>query len=838
MFSASRAAAQNTEKPSSPLKLIFIHHSCGGHWLAEPNENTPYGELGRELMENNYYVSATNYCWGPDQIGSDTNIPNWPEWFTGSNRDAVMSTLLNESGQNFEDCDGNSFGSWPRLGADPGGENQIIMFKSCYPNSDLYGNPSDPPLSQPNEELSVENAKAVYNELLTYFETRQDKLFIAITAPPMTEISYELNDVSTPAADRAANARAFNNWLVSDWLDDYPHANVAVFDYYNVLTSNGGDSGTNDAGQENGNHHRWHDGSVQHTQTVFNDFSSYPSVVVSDWADDHPSGAGQQKATAEFVPLLNFFYNQWAEDSGTASTTTVTITTTTTASGVTTTTTTASSATTTTLAEITTTTTVPQTTSSAGSISPGDFSYQGAFRLPDVPGDCDWTYSCHSMTYYPDGDSGGSDDGYPGSIFASGNDSVCQHISEISIPKPVISASKNPEELNTASALQDFQDIRGDMFDDFQNLTIPRIGLEYLPAQGSQTSGKLYFSSGEHFEDDFKAKHGWCELNLSDPQCQGLWQIGGYTNYTTDDYVFEIPKEWADAHAPGKYLATGRFREGVWSGRGPALYAYGPWNEGNPPASGTTLSATPLLLYGTQESENSYIDSDESTAMNDYKEPDHWSGGAWLTAGPNAAVIFVGTKAVGNTWYGYADGTVHEHDCYETNTCPEIPDPPYDDRGFWADDFESRIIFYNPDDLAAVAKDQKQTYEPQPYASLSIDEYLFDPEILEADDLSRYRRDIVAAACFDRARGFLYVSEKQADGEKNLIHVWKITYTPPQGDMDGNDKLDLKDLLIAIKVLAGLPTDFDEANIGDADVNNDDRIGLEELVYLLKSLAR
>jgi len=94
---------------------------------------------------------------------------------------------------------------------------------------------------------------------------------------------------------------------VSDWLDGYPYNNVAVFDFYNVLTSNGGDPDTNDQGQETGNHHRWWNGAVQHVQSVDNDYSAYGS---DEW-DSHPTAAGNQKAAAEFVPLLNFFYQRW-----------------------------------------------------------------------------------------------------------------------------------------------------------------------------------------------------------------------------------------------------------------------------------------------------------------------------------------------------------------------------------------------------------------------------------------------------------------------------------------------------------------------------------------------
>jgi len=54
---------------------------------------------------------------------------------------------------------------------------------------------------------------------------------------------------------------------MSDWLDGYAHKNVFVFDYYNVLTSNGGSADTNDLNQSGGNHHRWWNGRVQHSKT-------------------------------------------------------------------------------------------------------------------------------------------------------------------------------------------------------------------------------------------------------------------------------------------------------------------------------------------------------------------------------------------------------------------------------------------------------------------------------------------------------------------------------------------------------------------------------------------
>jgi hypothetical protein len=55
--------------PAEAVRLIFIHHSCGSNWLSDGN-----GGLGIALMDNNYFVSDTNYNWGPDSIGSSTDI--------------------------------------------------------------------------------------------------------------------------------------------------------------------------------------------------------------------------------------------------------------------------------------------------------------------------------------------------------------------------------------------------------------------------------------------------------------------------------------------------------------------------------------------------------------------------------------------------------------------------------------------------------------------------------------------------------------------------------------------------------------------------------------------
>jgi len=268
-----QAQQDDPNPPEQTVKLIFIHHSTGENWLRDD-----YGDLGRTLDANHYFVSDTNYGWGPDAIGDRTDIVNWPEWFGPQRSENVLRALYAESNQNSADV--------TRTLDDPGGENEIVVFKSCFPNSELEGDPADGPT--PGEyQLSVGSAKYIYNQLLEYFATRPDKMFVLVTAPPVSDATH------------AANARALSTWLTTEWLKNYPGKNVFVFDFYNVLT------GPN-------NHHRFSSGQIEYVNTRGGNTSYYPS----GGGDDHPSAAGSRKATDEFVPLLNVFYHRWKAAGG------------------------------------------------------------------------------------------------------------------------------------------------------------------------------------------------------------------------------------------------------------------------------------------------------------------------------------------------------------------------------------------------------------------------------------------------------------------------------------------------------------------------------------------
>lgn len=432
-------------------------------------------------------------------------------------------------------------------------------------------------------------------------------------------------------------------------------------------------------------------------------------------------------------------------------------------------------------------------------LQPGDFEYLGAFRLPggDEPPKT-FAYGGNAMTFNPDGDASGASDGFPGSLFITGHDRVAyggvpdgDQVAEINIPAPVI--SRNIEELNIAEFIQDFANVTAGYFTELEE--IPKVGLLYL--NRPETGPKIHIAWGQHLQPQDVASHGWFNPTLSNPDFQGTWFIGNQDLYSVNGYMFEIPTEWADAHTGSRYLATGRMRDGGQGGMGPTLFAYRPWQtDGSAPPAGTRLEEVTLLLY-----ENAYNTEEIIRAMDGYQHPDSWEGGAWITtASGKQAVLIAGTKSNGEKyWYGYIDPDGPQYACVDSNVhdfptcrmadgsiCPQEDFSGCCDeesgscaslRGWWSTHFDAEFILFDPSDLARVAAGQLESWQPQPYAVIDIDEvlYLAPPEwdLVELG-WGDQRRNRIGDVSFDRASGLLYVLELYADGGKPVVHVWRV----------------------------------------------------------------
>ncbi|MCL4691612.1 MAG: hypothetical protein KJ060_03775 [Candidatus Hydrogenedentes bacterium] len=430
-------------------------------------------------------------------------------------------------------------------------------------------------------------------------------------------------------------------------------------------------------------------------------------------------------------------------------------------------------------------------------VEPSDFTYLGAFRLPggeDRPQT--FAYGGGAMTCNPNGDPAGAVDGFPGSLYVMGHVRLPygelpdgNQIAEIGIPAPA--RSRDPGALPQAEFIQPFRDAAQGLFTEYAE--IPRTGMEYLDTP--ETGPQIHLAWGQHFHEDAQGPtHAWISPNLAAPAPQGAWYIGDYSLYSVNDYLFAIPEAWAAAHTKGRLLGTGRYRDGGWSGQGPALYAYRPWNDGGTPAApGTHLEATALLQYQSSQASEDVV----ARSLQGYQHADEWEGGAWLTTTTGkTAVLFAGTKGTGaKYWYGWVNPAGPEVPCIETAFVNDFPtcrqangtpcpaadlsgcDGHNDYRGWWASRMTAMIILYNPDDLARVADGEMEPWEPQPYARLGIDNQLLlnpagiEPEMLGTGVQRRYR---VGSVAYDRERDLLYILEPFADNTKPVIHIWRI----------------------------------------------------------------
>jgi hypothetical protein len=154
-------AGDNPNPPDEIVKLIFIHHSTGENWLTDG-----YGNLGRTLDQNTI-LSAIPTMGGADAIGDRTDIPNWTEWFAGSeNTPTYMKALFHENASILP----------TRTLSDRAG-NEIVIFKSCFPNSALEESrrSTDPEGGcRLGHEVSITKSCHICHA--------PDKLFIVVTA--------------------------------------------------------------------------------------------------------------------------------------------------------------------------------------------------------------------------------------------------------------------------------------------------------------------------------------------------------------------------------------------------------------------------------------------------------------------------------------------------------------------------------------------------------------------------------------------------------------------------------------------------------------------------------
>ncbi len=269
-----RRRQRSDAAPGERLRFLFIHHSVGGQLLAErgpeSGESSIHathpngGGLRARLAEAGYEVGEASY---DSRIGQHTDLRDWLSKFRDD-----MARVLTTRHQDERHPDGE--------------HNDIVAFKSCYPNNQFEG-VGDGSGDAAVPELTVANAKAALAAFLPHLQSHPEVLFVYLTAPPLAPglppdpawkwlAKRALGRGMTPERLResARLARAFDDWVKSPdgWLAGYEGTNLAVFDYYDVLTG---------GGQSN--------------------LLAYPT---GGGLDSHPSSEGQARAADAFLPFL------------------------------------------------------------------------------------------------------------------------------------------------------------------------------------------------------------------------------------------------------------------------------------------------------------------------------------------------------------------------------------------------------------------------------------------------------------------------------------------------------------------------------------------------------
>jgi hypothetical protein len=195
VFTASTAAQ------ADPAQIIFMHHSTGQGLIWQGGVREALTSLGYAFWDHGYNEeglvdSAGNYLgtnW--DVPGDNTDPDGWHAIFN----QPVTSPPSNTFSRMLE--------------------YDVIVFKSCFPSSDIVS------------EEQFETYRSYFLDMRDVMDQHPDKLFVPFTTPPLVP--------NETAPEHAARARRWAEYLTSpEYLDGHP--NIFVFDFFSLLADEDG----------------------------------------------------------------------------------------------------------------------------------------------------------------------------------------------------------------------------------------------------------------------------------------------------------------------------------------------------------------------------------------------------------------------------------------------------------------------------------------------------------------------------------------------------------------------------------------------------------------------
>ena len=465
-------------------------------------------------------------------------------------------------------------------------------------------------------------------------------------------------------------------------------------------------------------------------------------------------------------------------------------------------------------------------------LQPADFTYEGAFRLPD-----DFNWGALGMSFVPEGDGGAGsllvtgfealyDPAHPGEACWDPSWDCYAFYGEVAIPSPAVES--NWENLPQAALLSDMTAFDGGLVSTVHREYVHVSGIERVPQRGSQTSDKVYGSINLWYAEGVAGEDTFPTVWFSDPDgtdAQGMFHVGPevspYHGRKMGAYLFPVPTWYADQYLGGRTLITGRSRgtpvgseEITIAGgsQGPTLFAFHPFDTDSPTGN---LDALPVLYYRVKfpACAGPNVGDPAECDYPGYTMCDDWTGGAFVDDGANRAIMLLGYKGLGDN-------------CYDEPPV-ECNDPCSDDHGYHCDPYERQVIFYDVDELGQSALGLQDPWTVLPYTIWTPAEFYLDSNPCWN----------MGGMAFDTESGRLYMAERGLGGDTNaiVVHVWSLP-VGPTGDLDDDGDVDLADFAILSGCLSG-PETPPESGCTTADLDKDNDVDLADLAVFQQSFG-
>lgn len=188
---------------ANPVRIIYLHHSTGGNiW-------------GGGVPE---FISAYNADVGSDYRITERAYPNSPYPWENYPYDYWKLWVDTTGPVGYQEQDT----------LDTLADNyDVIMFKHCFPVSDVEANIGAPDIA--SSRKSLENYELQYNALKARLRQFPNKKFIVWTGASLIQ--------AATTADNAERARLFFNWVKNSW--DEKGDNIFVWDFQSLETQGG-----------------------------------------------------------------------------------------------------------------------------------------------------------------------------------------------------------------------------------------------------------------------------------------------------------------------------------------------------------------------------------------------------------------------------------------------------------------------------------------------------------------------------------------------------------------------------------------------------------------------